>query len=159
MCCRVHIHIRYTPTRPSPGLDVAVDLWSVVFSRCFAVGFVFFVCWCCILLIKYCFCYTSLLICWQYIGKLYKNQSEIEQVFIYLGLDVQNTKAIQSQITPKRKALLYTLSPLCHCQIYTQQKNMHINQKSLSYVAKVNRCVANRQLSSLIICAWSFYDN
>jgi len=81
---------------------------------------------------------------------MWKNQSEIEQAFIYQVVDVQNTKAKQSKQHQKEK--LYS-APYPHCVIarYTPHKKMHINQKSLSYVAKVNRCVANRQFGSAII--------
>jgi CRISPR/Cas system endoribonuclease Cas6 (RAMP superfamily) len=43
---------------------------------------------------------------------MWENQSRIEQAFSFQSVDVQNTKAIQSQVTPKRNAVFYTLSPV-----------------------------------------------
>lgn len=54
-------------------------------------------------------------------GKMWENQSRIEQVFIYQSVDAQNTKAIQFQTIIKSNAVFY---PYPHCVIarYTPHK-------------------------------------
>ena len=106
VCCRVHIHIRYTPGWPSPGRDVAAVLWCVVFSLCFAAVGVSFCFCCCILPVKYCFYYVSLLICCQYIEKMWYFGVSFDQMVNFQVMDAQTLAQNNPSNTTKKSYIL-----------------------------------------------------